>query len=200
MAALREIDVESNRAAVKYGRSEMLRRVLWGVIGAPLFRLVPRPFFGLRAAILRLFGAEVGKHVNIYPSACVKMPWNLVIGDWSCIGENAYIYNLGRITVGSRVTISHRAHLCAGTHDHHKPSFPLLKPPISIGSGAWVCADAFVGPGVTVGEGAIVGARAVVVKNVAAGAIMAGNPARVVGLRDLDPAPARARRLETETL
>ena len=62
---------------------------------------------------------------------------------------------------------------------------PLLKLPISIGDDAWICADAFVGPGVEVGPGAIVGARAVVVKNVEAWSIVAGNPARKVGKRTL---------------
>ena len=111
------------------------------------------------------------------------MPWNLSIDDWSAIGENAYIYNLGPITIGKCVTISHRAHLCAGTHDYSKPDLPLLKPPIHISDQAWICADAFVGPGVTIGEGAIVGARAVAIKNVEPWAIVAGNPAQMVSKR-----------------
>ena len=104
--------------------------------------------------------------MHVYPSATIYFPWNLEAGDESAISEHVFIYNLGRVTLGSRVTISHRAHLCAGTHDHTKPDFPLLRPPIVIGSDAWICADAFVGPGVTVGEGAIVGARAVAMKDV----------------------------------
>jgi putative colanic acid biosynthesis acetyltransferase WcaF len=61
---------------------------------------------------------------------------------------------------------------------------PLLKPPIEIGSDAWVCADAFIGPDVRIGDGAIVGARAVVVKTVEPGTIVAGNPAQQIGVRD----------------
>ena len=63
---------------------------------------------------------------------------------------------------------------------------PLIKSPIEIGDDVWVCADAFVGPGVTVGSGAVVGARAVVTKDVEGGTLVAGNPAKVVkqiGLR-----------------
>jgi putative colanic acid biosynthesis acetyltransferase WcaF len=59
----------------------------------------------------------------------------------------------------------------------------LLKPPILIGDEAWICADAFIGPGVRVGARGVVGARAVVVKDVGPGVIVAGNPARVVGKR-----------------
>lgn len=111
------------------------------------------------------------------------MPWNLEIGDWSAIGEHALIYNLGKISIGEAATISHRAHLCAGTHDYTDPAMPLLKPPIHIDDQAWVCTDSYVGPGVNVGEGAVVGARAVLVKDVEPWAIVAGNPARPIGKR-----------------
>jgi putative colanic acid biosynthesis acetyltransferase WcaF len=59
----------------------------------------------------------------------------------------------------------------------------LIKAPITIGEEVWVCADAFVGPGVKVGSRAVVGARAVAMKDVKAGAIVAGNPATTVGKR-----------------
>ncbi len=177
--------IEQNRLARKYSRREHLLRVLWGLFGKPLFRLSPRPCFAWRRWVLRLFGATVGRHVHVYPTTVVYFPWNLTVGDWSAIGEDALVYNLGPITLGERVTVSHRAHLCAGTHDFREPSMPLLKPPITIADQAWICADAFVGPGVTVGEGAVVGARAVAMRDVAAWAIMAGNPARQIGKRDI---------------
>jgi len=113
------------------------------------------------------------------------MPWNLNIGDWSSIGEYAFIYNLGKVTIGKCATVSHRAHLCAGTHDYQDPSLPLLRPPIFIGDQAWICADAYIGPGVSVGEGAVIGARAVVVKDVAPWTVVAGNPARVLKRREI---------------
>jgi putative colanic acid biosynthesis acetyltransferase WcaF len=52
-----------------------------------------------------------------------------------------------------------------------------------VGKNVWICADAFVGPGVEVGDYAIVGARAVVMRNVMIGSIVAGNPAVVVKSR-----------------
>jgi putative colanic acid biosynthesis acetyltransferase WcaF len=127
----------------------------------------------------------VGAHVNTYPSTWIYFPWNLTAGAWSAIGEEALIYNLGPVTLGEKVTISHRTQLCAGTHDYTQADLPLLKPPIVIHSQAWICADAFVGPGVTVGEGAIIGARAVVTKNVEPWTIVAGNPAKLVKKRIL---------------
>jgi len=176
------LDIKNNRYTQKYSKEEIIRRVFW-MICRPLFQLSPRTFFGWRRRLLRLFGAQVGRQVHIYNSAVIYMPWNLKIDDWSAIGEDAYIYNLGPITIGKSVTISHRAHLCAGTHDYSRPELPLLKPPIKIQDQAWICADAFVGPGVTIGEGAIVGARAVAVKNVEPWSIVTGNPARLVNRR-----------------
>lgn len=177
-------DIQANRQSIKYGRSEMLRRVLW-LFGCILFRFSFRTMFGWRAWLLRLFGAKVGKNVHIYNSATIYMPWNLTIGDDSAIGEHAYIYNLGLIDIGARSTISHKAHLCAGTHDYTLTSLPLIKDGIRIGDNVWICADAFVGPGVNVGEGVVVGARAVVMKDVASYNVVAGNPAVVIKKRVL---------------
>ena len=178
------LDIRTNRAARKYSAREMRRRVLW-MFGAVLFRIIPRPMFAWRNAILRTFGARIGRDVRVYGSVVVYMPWNLAIGDWSAIGEHAYIYNLGPVTIGRSATVSQRAHLCAGTHDYTVPEMPLLKPPITIGDSAWVCADAFVGPGVHVGEGAVVGARAVATRDVPPWTVVGGNPARVIKRREL---------------
>ena len=178
------LDIESNRASAKYSSREMFLRILWGFSGV-LFRFTPRPFFSYRRLLLRCFGAKIGNHVHIYNTAVVYYPWNFSIGDWSSIGEGALIYNLGPVAVGRRATVSHRAHLCAGTNDYTRPDLPLLKPPIVIEDQAWICADAFVGPGVTIGKGAVVGARAVVVKDVKAWTVVAGNPARFLKKREL---------------
>jgi putative colanic acid biosynthesis acetyltransferase WcaF len=168
--------IEANRAASKYTRSEQFRRVWW-ILGQTAFRWTPRPCFGLRRAILRAFGAKVGARVNCYSSSCIYFPWNLEIGEDSAIGEDALIYNLGRVTIGARSTISQRAHLCAGTHDYRDPTMPLLKPPVTVGNDVWICADAFVGPGRQIGDGAVVGARAVVVKDVEPWTVVGGHPA-----------------------
>ena len=132
---------------------------------------------------MRVFGATIGRNVNIYPSARISVPWNLQIGDNASIGDGAIIYSLGLIYIGDDATVSQYAHLCAGTHDFRDPRMTLLKQSISVGNGAWVCADAFVGPGVTVGSMAVVGACAVVVRNVDDKKVVVGNPARVVGDR-----------------
>ena len=181
---MNDLKIEENRAAQKYPLGIQLKRMGWA-IGRVLFRLAPRPLFGFRRVLLRLFGAKVGRHVNISNTATVYFPWNLEVGDWSAIGEHAYVYNLGKVIIGEKATISQRAHLCAGSHDYTDPTLPLLTPPISVGDQSWICADVFIGPGVTIGEGAVVGARSVVVKDVESWAVVGGNPARFIKKREL---------------
>ncbi|WP_301750318.1 putative colanic acid biosynthesis acetyltransferase [uncultured Erythrobacter sp.] len=133
--------------------------------------------------MLRLFGAQIGASVHIYPTARIAIPWNLQVEDYVAIGDHAIIYSLGKIHLKARATVSQYAHLCAGTHDWRDKAMPLLKPPITIGEDVWICAEAFVGPGVHVAARAIVGARAVVTKDIDADQIVVGNPARQIGLR-----------------
>jgi putative colanic acid biosynthesis acetyltransferase WcaF len=178
------LDVDAARAARPYSRREYLGRALWA-LAAPLFRFSPRPLFGWRRFLLRLFGARVGAAVHVYPSARVVIPWNLRADDGAAVGEDVLIYNLGPVHLGARSTVSHRAHLCAGTHDYRDPALPLRRLPIVIGADAWVCAQAFVGPGVTVGDGAVVGAGAVAMRSVEPWTVVAGNPARPVKKREL---------------
>lgn len=178
------IDVEENRRAGKWSKRELAGRILW-VLTYPLFRISPRPFFwGWRRFLLRLFGARVGRNVHLYPSVRIAIPWNLEIGDAAAVGDRAILYSLGPIRIGARATISQGAHLCAGSHDWRDPGMLLLKPPIEIGTDVWICADAFIGPGVTIGDGSIIAARSVVMKDVAPKTIIAGNPARKIGERD----------------
>jgi putative colanic acid biosynthesis acetyltransferase WcaF len=171
------MNIQSNRNAQKWSRKDQAGRLLWSLC-RPLFRFSPRLLWGWRRWLLRLFGARVGRQVQIHPSALVFIPWNLEIGDWSSLGFEVLLYNLGPMKIGEKVTISQRAHLCGGSHDFRDPAMTLLKCPICIEDEVWICADAFVGPGVQVGKGAVVAARAVVVKDVPAGAVMAGNPAQ----------------------
>jgi putative colanic acid biosynthesis acetyltransferase WcaF len=173
-------DIAANRAARKYSRREQALRILWS-FGRWLIILSPHPFNGWRRFVLRSFGARVGHQARIQASTVIVMPWNLELGDWSAIGPEVYVYNLGRVRLGRRATVSYRSHLCAGTHDFSDPTMPLLKPAVTIEDDAWVGTEAFIGPGVTVGQGAMVAARAVVVRDVAPKTLVGGHPAREIG-------------------
>ena len=179
------MNISQCRRLKPYSNREYLLRICWSIF-RPFFYLSPRNFFVWRVFLLKLFGAKIGKKVNIYPSAIIYMPWNLSIGDYSSIGEWALIYNVGFVNIGNSVTISHKAHLCSGTHQYEDPNLPLEKKRIDLKDNVWICSEAFIGPGVTVGEGTIIGARSVVISNVSEWLICAGNPIRVLKKRVLN--------------
>lgn len=176
------VDVTANRKARKWSRREQAGRVLWALC-RPLFALSPRPAWGWRRMLLRLFGANVGHGVHVFPTVLITVPWNLTLNDHCAIGDRAILYCLGPISIGARATVSQGAHLCAGTHDWRCSDMRLLKPPISVGDDCWIAADAFIGPGVVVGSRTIVGARAVAMRDLPSGVIVVGNPAYIVSRR-----------------
>jgi putative colanic acid biosynthesis acetyltransferase WcaF len=157
---------------------------LWWIFDALFVRHTPQALYGWRRFAWRLFGAKVGRNVLIRPGVRVTFPWKVTVGDHCWVGDDVRLYSIEHITIGEHSVISQEAYLCAATHDHRVPSFPLKAEPISIEAECWVAARAFVGPGVTIGQGAVVAACAVLLSDAPAGTIMAGVPARAVGMRD----------------
>ncbi len=179
------LDTSRQACPSPHSLKNKLGRILWGVCWWGLFRLSPRPLFGWRNFLLRLFGARVTATTRIDPTVRVWAPWNLTVGADSSIGHHVDVYNVASITIGNQATVSQYSYLCAASHDLSDPHMTLTATPIEIRDAAWVCAKAFVGPGVTIGRGAVVGACGVAVKDVVDWHIVAGNPARTIGRREL---------------
>ena len=163
-----------------YPRTEVLGRWLWLCVQSTLFRWSPRPWHGVRAWLLRCFGADIPGPVVIFPTARIVFPKKLTLAPHSMVGPHVNLYNLAAITLEHGANLSQHCHLCAGTHDFTRWEMPLVTRPIVIGRNAWLGADVFVGPGVTVGELCVVGARSVVVKDLPPRKICLGSPCRPV--------------------
>jgi putative colanic acid biosynthesis acetyltransferase WcaF len=163
-----------------------IREGLWLLASLFLFRLCPFCLSSLKSAVLRAFGAKIGKGVVIKPQVKITFPWKLEIGDFVWLGEECWLLNLDRIIIGSNVCISQRAFLCTGNHNYRLPTFDLITRPITIEDGAWLGAGCWVGPGVKVGSHAILTACSVRSKDMEPRSIYQGNPAVFVKQRTLE--------------
>lgn len=119
-----------------------------------------------RVAMLRLFGAEIGRDVLVRHRVRIHWPWKLRIGDHTWVGEGAWLLNLEPIILGADVCISQEALLCAGSHNWRSPSFEFDNAPVRVGDGSWVAARAVILRGASVGRNCVIGAATVVSRDV----------------------------------
>lgn len=169
-----------------YSKSNKLRRLIWSVIWICFARPFPRSIaMGWKRTLLRAFGAKIASTAAVYATVKVFQPWLLTMKDYACLAEGVDCYNAAPICIGRNATVSQRAFLCTAGHDITDPHHHQTDVPIVIEDRAWVCAEAFIGQGVTVGEGAVCAARAVVIKDVEPWTVVGGNPAKFIKKRVL---------------
>ncbi len=182
IAGIRHIDL-SHYSEDKPHRKKQL---LWRVVNMTLFRWLALPCFNpLRIKLLRLFGAQVSSTANVYASCKIWAPWNLQLGDYSCLAPHVEVYNKDMVKIADNVVISQGSQLCTASHDITKTTNPLITAPIKIEHSVWVAAGCFIGKGTTLGEGAVIGARACVFSDIEAWTVVGGNPARYIKKRIL---------------
>ena len=130
---------------------------------------------------------SLGEEVYVGHGAMLKGYFKneLTIGARTWIGQGAFLHAAGGIRIGADVGIA--PHVCILTSVHQDPgrdrpimAGALAFAPVVIEDGADIGINATILPGVTIGRGAQVGAGAVVTRDVAAHAVVAGNPARVL--------------------
>lgn len=179
--------IQTDRSACPSAHSSAnkLARLLWGLVWLLLFR--PSLWFwqAPRILLLRLFGAKIGRGVQVMPSVKIWAPWNLTLGDHATVSHGVDLYCVDKIELGAHATVSQRAFLCTASHEIDHPNMPLITAPVKIGDGAWVCAEAYIHPGVTVGADAVAGVRSVVLKDVPARQVVGGNPAKLIRERNV---------------
>lgn len=163
-----------------------LKRGTWYIFNMLFFKSYLFPFYGLKTILLRAFGARVGTGVIIKPGVNIKYPWKLIIGNHTWIGENAWIDNLGLVTLGNNVCLSQGCMLLCGNHDYKKQTFDLIVNDIIIRDGGWIGAKAVVCGGVIVNEQAVLTVSSVATTSLDANTIYQGNPAIKVKERIID--------------
>ncbi|MFC4521566.1 putative colanic acid biosynthesis acetyltransferase [Cupriavidus pinatubonensis] len=160
-------------------RRSLAVEALWFVVEATVINNRLMPFSGVRVALLRLFGARIGRGCRMVHPVRVKAPWNLEVGDACWFGIDCWIYNQAPIRIGSHVCISQGTFLTAGSHAVDT-NMDLSVAPIVIEDGAWITAKCVVQKGVTIGRSAVVTPLSVVHRSLPAGGVYGGNPCRFI--------------------
>jgi maltose O-acetyltransferase len=139
------------------------------------------------AACKHLF-RSTGQRVNIEQGANFYSGWEIEIGDDSSLGISCMIpYDL---KVGKDVMMGPYVVIVGENHQFSRRDKPMRLqgyqhyPPVRIEDDVWIGARVIILPGITVGKGAIIGAGSVITKDIPPYAICAGNPARVLRMRD----------------
>jgi putative colanic acid biosynthesis acetyltransferase WcaF len=169
---------QDSRYSSPWGWKYRLKILLWEYSWTLLCRWTPKPCNPWRLVILRLFGTKIYGRPFVHQHCYIDHPWNLILHDRACLGNQAHAYCLGIVEIREAACVAQEAYLCTGTHDFSNPIWPLETAPIEIGAGAFIGARAFVMPGIKIGERAVIGACSVVTKDVARESVVKGNPAR----------------------
>lgn len=135
----------------------------------------------VRALFTRLTGKAVDDSFGLFPPFYTDCGKNISVGKHVFINMGCKFQDQGGIFIGDGALIGHNVVLATLNHDLDPVArHGMLPRPIHIGRNVWVGASATILPGVSVGDDAIIAAGAVVSRDVPAGAVAAGVPAKVI--------------------
>lgn len=126
---------------------------------------------------------HMGDNCAIYEGAwlqCEGPSSRLTIGDNTYLGHGVHVHAVDPIIIGSGCFLTDGSLISSGRHANDDRHEVQGGGPIQLGDDVFVGERAMVLGGVTIGDGATIGANAVVTRDVAAGAVVAGVPARPI--------------------
>jgi maltose O-acetyltransferase len=127
--------------------------------------------------------AAVGHDAVIRPPFFCDYGFNIRLGDGVFLNYNCVLLDVVAITIGDRTQIGPAVQIYSADHpresDVRRQGLEFGRC-VTIGCDVWIGGGAIILPGVSIGDGAVIGAGSVVTRNVAAGATVAGNPARTI--------------------
>lgn len=145
------------------------------------------PIRWMRRRYLSAYLGGMGEGTSVQMNCCFLNGRKVFLGKRNVINFGCLLD--GRqflIRTGDDVSVGPEASILSLGHEPQSPEFILRGGDVTIGSRAWICYRAVVLPGIAISEGAVVAAGAVVTKDVAPFAIVAGNPARKIAERNRD--------------
>lgn len=165
---------------------ELVTGFLWWFVG-----FIPSHY--LRRFFYRLAGMQIGSGSTIHMMARIYDPRHIKIGDDTIIGERASLdgrkqlpNSQGGLEIGSHVDIASEVMIWTSQHDINSPTMAPIEAKVTIGDYVFIGPRSILLPGVNIGKGAVIAAGAVVTKDVPAGKVVAGIPAKVIAERQVD--------------
>ncbi|MDO5561179.1 MAG: acyltransferase [bacterium] len=162
---------------------EFVTGFLWWFVGN-------LPFHTWRRFFYRLNGMKIGTGSTIHMQARIYDPHHIIIGKDTLIGEKATLdgrrqleNSRGGLKIGNHVDIASEVMIWTSEHDLRSSEWQAIEEPVVIEDYVFIGPRAIILPGVTIGKGAVVAAGAVVTKNVKSKTIVAGVPAKEIGVR-----------------
>lgn len=135
----------------------------------------------LRALFSKLTGKDVDAGFTLFPPFYTDFGQNITIGKNVFINSGCCFQDQGGISIGDGSLIGHQVVFATLNHDLDPAKRKSMYPaPIVVGKNVWIGAHATILAGVTIGDDAVVAAGAVVTRDVPAGTIVGGVPARVM--------------------
>jgi maltose O-acetyltransferase len=136
-----------------------------------------------RDAALRELLGSFGEHSNIRPPFRCEYGYQIQVGERVFANFGLVCLDVATITIGDDTRIGPGVQLLTPTHPvepgRRREGWESARP-ITIGRNVWLGGAVVVCPGVTIGDDTVVGAGAVVTRDLPAGVVAVGNPARVV--------------------
>jgi len=136
-----------------------------------------------RLVLLKAQFGAVGEGCVVRPPFFCDFGYNIRLGANVFMNFNCVILDINEVSIGDRTQIGPMVQIYAADHPRDAESRAAgleFGRPVKIGADVWIGGGAIIVPGVTIGDGAVIGAGSVVTRDVAPGAIVGGNPARVL--------------------
>lgn len=145
------------------------------------------PSHHFRRFFYRLAGVKIGRGSTIHMWANFFNPSGVSLGEDTIIGDSAFLDGRAPLAIGSHVAIASQVLIYNSEHNIRSVDMGFVEEPVEIGDYVFIGPRAIILPGVKIGKGAVVAAGAVVTKDVPAGKVYGGVPAKEImerGIKD----------------
>lgn len=137
------------------------------------------------------FTSGVNLRIDVDPIIVSGKKCILVLGNNVQVNDYVHIGVVEKVVIGDNVLIASKVYISDHNHGNYKgenqcspdsipSSRPIVSKPVIIEDNVWIGEQVSILPGVTIGKGSVIGANSVVSKNIPAGCIAIGAPARVI--------------------